>query len=124
MSTKNSTEEDAALVRLIEEGLFLGHADKCSVQNKNQTMSDDQKYLVEQVFPTLVPALHDLLKCHRRASSDIKDAQLPDSKQPDPVMWIAQYLIRNNVHHSTSQLAGHPFQLVNNAVLNKINDTM
>ncbi|KPA84794.1 unspecified product [Leptomonas pyrrhocoris] len=118
MSLSDSVEEDATLVRVIEEELFLSHADKHSSGDKYNAMSDDQKYLVEQIFPTLVPGLHDLLKCYKNRVSASGDVTAEDRSQPDPVMWLAQYLIRNNAHYKTSRLAAHPFQLVNDAVLN------
>ncbi|KPI87401.1 hypothetical protein ABL78_3485 [Leptomonas seymouri] len=119
MSLEHSTEDDALLVRLIEEGLFLSHADKCKGNDKASSMSDDHKYLVEHVFPTLVPALHDLLKCYKSRIMAVQDVAADDNHKPDPVMWLAQYLIRNNAHCKTSRLADHPFRLINNAVLNE-----
>lgn len=107
------------LVRLIEEGLFLSHAEKCGVDSQENALSDDRRYLTEQVFPTLVPGLYDLLKCYKNRIADEENGTFSDNKYPDPVMWLAQYLIRNNTHHSTSRLIGHPFQVVNNAVLDE-----
>lgn len=119
MARRASVDEDAMLVRLIEEGLYLSHVDRCKTINKSTTMDSDQKYLVEQVFPTLVPALHDLLRCYKSRLGETQDQAQSNSKQPDPVTWLAQYLIRNNANHNTSRLVGHPFKLINDAVFSR-----
>ncbi|CAG9580350.1 hypothetical_protein [Leishmania major strain Friedlin] len=111
-------DDSALLVRLIEEDLFLDHIDKCN-GNSEEKVSTDHRYLIENVFPTLVPALQDLIKQYRdRITQDGTTSDAADKAQPDPVMWLAQYLLRNNVHSGTSRLTHHPFQIINRAALN------
>ncbi|TPP43739.1 hypothetical protein CGC21_20690 [Leishmania donovani] len=119
MSISPQPEDDSALlVRLIEEGLFLDHIDKCS-GNSAEKVSADHRYLIENVFPTLVPALQDLIKQYRdQITQDGTASGAANKAQPDPVMWLAQYLLRNNVHSGTSRLTHHPFQIINRAALN------
>ncbi|KAK7199822.1 hypothetical protein NESM_000029300 [Novymonas esmeraldas] len=114
MSVSSQAEDDSALlVRLIEEDLFLDHIDKCSGTPR---LSANQRYLVENVFPTLVPALQDLI---RRYRGEIDTGSTTSTTQVDPVMWLAQYLLRNNTHSGASRLARHPFQVINTAALNR-----
>ncbi|XQJ29747.1 hypothetical protein NXY56_005807 [Leishmania guyanensis] len=114
----NSEGECAHVVRLIEEGLFLDHIGECRAGNENE-VSADHRYLIENVFPTLVPALQDLIKNYRgqiTPSSMVNGAA--NTSQADPVMWLAQYLLRNNVQSGTSRLVHHPFQTINRAAFN------
>ncbi|KAG5470621.1 hypothetical protein LSCM1_01867 [Leishmania martiniquensis] len=112
-------EDDSALVvRLIEEGLFLNHIVMCN-GDSGANISADHRYLIENVFPTLVPALQDLIKEHRdQITPNDGDRCTANKTQADPVTWLAQYLLRNNVNGGTSRLTHHPFQTINKAALN------
>ncbi|KAG5471039.1 hypothetical protein CUR178_02346 [Leishmania enriettii] len=121
MSVSPQPEDDSALVvRLIEEDLFLNHIDTCNGSNGAE-ISADHRYLIENVFPILVPALQDLIKVYRgqMTPNDTGGSTANDSKA-DPVMWLAQYLLRNS---GTSRLAHHPFQRINKAALNRESTT-
>ncbi|KAG5470205.1 hypothetical protein LSCM4_02899 [Leishmania orientalis] len=120
MSVSPQPEDDSALVvRLIEEGLFLNHIDMCNGSNGAE-ISADHRYLIENVFPTLVPALQDLIKMYRgQITPNDTGGSTANKAKADPVMWLAQYLLRNNVHSGTSRLAHHPFQTINKAALNR-----
>lgn len=124
-SQQLESDNSALLVRLIEEDLFLDHIDKCSATGA-ASISADQRYLVENVFPTLVPALQQLIKQYQHQITPsgpdgaVMAATAASSKsQADPVMWLAQYLLRNNARSSTSRLGQHPFQVINQAALNR-----
>ncbi|KAG5496278.1 hypothetical protein JKF63_02579 [Porcisia hertigi] len=119
MSVSSEPQDDSALlVRIIEEGLFLDHMDKCNGKNEEQ-LSANHRYLAENVFPTLVPALQDLIKQYRKQIPAIgTDSHALDKADTDPVMWLAQYLLRNSARSSTSRLSNHPFQIINRAALN------
>ena len=100
--------------------------------------SADAKYLAHDVFPTLVPALHELLQLvvkHQEAvaagkpipavpvTSSIPNAPgLPNygpTAHTHPVDWLAQYLFRHNPKHGKS-LENHPYCAITRALQEKI----
>jgi hypothetical protein len=98
----------------------------------------DAKYLAHDVFPTLVPALHELLQLvvkheeQRKATARLPAVPVTSSSAatapglPDygptahthPVDWLAQYLFRNNPKHSKA-LQRHPYCVISKQVLEK-----
>ncbi|KEG12957.1 hypothetical protein DQ04_01301010 [Trypanosoma grayi] len=117
---KNSSfPSEEMMVRLIEEHLWCGYGDveaaiRLPLEDENAT------YLRETVFPTLVPALYELLKREqkRNAQSDAFPGRFGATGNTHAVMWLAQYLLRNNKQKSEN-LCRHPYVLVNNEVLRK-----
>lgn len=89
---------------------------------------ENRKYLEEHVFPTLIPALADLLTLVQLDS----DGNLPKNYSGlaagpknygptgsvPPTDWIAQYLMRNNQKHHR-HLDSHPYVILRNALKQK-----
>ena len=104
----------------------------------SETDSADAKYLAHDVFPTLVPALHELLQLvvkHQEAagaggkpaaavpvtSSAVNAPGLPNygpTAHTHPVDWLAQYLFRHNPKH-TDALEHHPYCVITKALQEK-----
>jgi hypothetical protein len=83
---------------------------------------DDLAYLQDAVFPTLVPALHDLCELVQR-EKELGDAARPTTAcvsrahptgASGPVQWLAQYLTRYNLKHSAA-LKNHPYVVLSAA---------
>ena len=80
-----------------------------------------RKYLEESVFPTLVPALAELLTLVEAEETLKNEGKEPANKGPygptgevHPTDWLAQYLMRNNVKERQPGGAGpslkeHPY---------------
>ncbi|EAN93593.1 hypothetical protein Tc00.1047053506425.20 [Trypanosoma cruzi] len=112
------------MVRLIEEQLWCGYE---GIESSVGLHLDDENatYLRESLFPTLIPALHDLVRReqHRISEPLAFQERFQATGNTHPVTWLAQYLLRNNTHHSTN-LRSHPYVLVNNEVLRKQKETI
>eukprot|EP01059_Diplonema_ambulator_P002908 TRINITY_DN12527_c0_g1_i1.p2 TRINITY_DN12527_c0_g1~~TRINITY_DN12527_c0_g1_i1.p2 ORF type:complete len:114 (+),score=51.27 TRINITY_DN12527_c0_g1_i1:278-619(+) len=98
MPTEQAAKERKELARIIEEGIYTG------LEFEGH---DDPRllYLEEELLPTLVPALKELLL---EASDDrerLKKSTL------NPIDWLAQYLMRNNPRYSDA-LLHHPYSLM------------
>ncbi|ESL10800.1 hypothetical protein TRSC58_01460 [Trypanosoma rangeli SC58] len=114
-----SYPSEEMVARLVEEQIWCGYEGiepsvKIPLENENVT------YLRETLFPTLIPALYELVRREQRRLS--QPCAFPDRYQTtgntNPVTWLAQYLLRNNTHYSTN-LRNHPYVLVNNEVIKK-----
>ncbi|RNF27297.1 uncharacterized protein Tco025E_00488 [Trypanosoma conorhini] len=114
-----SYPSEEMMVRLIEEQLWCGY-DGVQSSIKLPLADENATYLRETLFPTLIPALYDLVRREQQRLS--QPYAFPDRFQAtgntNPVTWLAQYLLRNNTHHSTN-LRNHPYVLVNYEMLRK-----
>lgn len=98
------------MVRLIEENLWCGQDWDPRICTSTDT---HESYLREAVFPTLIPALYELLKKVQR--SDVTNG-IPPTGQVDPVAWFAHYMLRNNAAADGSRLAQHPYSIVSDSL--------
>ncbi len=82
----------------------------------------DAIYLRDNVLPTLVPALHDLLDlvererelgATARATSRCVSREHPTGAS-GPIEWLAQYLVRNNTKRCDA-LHSHPYVVLHRA---------
>eukprot|EP01063_Lacrimia_lanifica_P025061 TRINITY_DN32855_c0_g1_i1.p2 TRINITY_DN32855_c0_g1~~TRINITY_DN32855_c0_g1_i1.p2 ORF type:complete len:128 (+),score=46.02 TRINITY_DN32855_c0_g1_i1:43-426(+) len=99
---ERTAAEKAELARIAEEGIwteleFRGHED------------DRLLYLEQHVYPTLMPALKELL-AEVSGPEDSVAAELKRARI-NPIDWLAQYLMRNNPKHNTF-LHQHPCALL------------
>eukprot|EP01060_Flectonema_neradi_P036650 TRINITY_DN7121_c0_g1_i1.p1 TRINITY_DN7121_c0_g1~~TRINITY_DN7121_c0_g1_i1.p1 ORF type:complete len:128 (+),score=20.98 TRINITY_DN7121_c0_g1_i1:43-384(+) len=96
----DAQREKALLARVLEEEVY---------SNINFEPHKDERllYLEEEVLPTLVPALKDLLSEIAQNRERLKKSDL------NPIDWLAQYLMRYNVRHNT-YLHSHPYTLLLN----------
>lgn len=115
---EDSSEDDALIVALIEEGLWLDHVTKFS-ERGSYPSPEQRVYLCKNVFPSLVPALHALLKRYKKEIEDDNFDEIPQAfpGEPDPVMWLAHYLLRNSAQEKGSKLIKHPFGVINATII-------
>lgn len=101
---------------LLEEGLWNPRHGTDSVEHPTGPRKADQLYLEKEVFPTLVPALHDLL--------ELVQARLDDASEPaiygptgssHPLDWLAQFLMRRNTRHDAA-LHNHSYCVLRRAL--------
>ncbi|KAJ9442315.1 hypothetical protein DIPPA_05879 [Diplonema papillatum] len=90
-------QERAEIVRIIEEGIYT------SVHFEKHT---DKRllYLEENVLPTLVPALEELL-------TEVAERQSSKKSHLNPIDWLAQFLMRNNPRYNDNYTK-HPFAII------------
>ncbi|KAJ3333299.1 hypothetical protein HDU76_009625 [Blyttiomyces sp. JEL0837] len=84
---KALSAEQATISSTIFSSQFA--AQKVAPQEVDLGTFNAAEYLETYVFPTLLPGIERLLKTVKR-----KDGQLEEIA--DPVVWLAQYLVRNN----------------------------
>jgi hypothetical protein len=124
---------EATVHGLIEGSVWANNADMdaaCDtirrvLQSANPADADSQ-FLARQVFPTLIPALHRLLELvaedmqknggsvrgfDGNAEARKAVANYGATGSCHPIVWLAQYLMRNASRHSDA-LADHPFTTV------------
>lgn len=128
-STSSGSEDEERLVSwLLQQGLWPMDdmvAQQARLRDEEEDASNrnqsDAAYLQERVFPTLVPALHDLaelvqrqqeLGVDSRASTRCVSRTHPTGAS-GPVKWLAQYLYRHNTAQ-TDALARHPYVVLSN----------
>ncbi|ORC88252.1 uncharacterized protein TM35_000171240 [Trypanosoma theileri] len=114
-----SFPSEEMMVRLIEEQLWCGYEGidasvELPLEDENAT------YLRETVFPTLVPALYELVRREqqRRLNPESFPGSYGATGNINSISWLSQYLLRNNTQHSKNLLQ-HPYVLVNNQVLKR-----
>lgn len=122
--------EDTALpsielmVRIIEEELWAGNKDSQRIIKAIPEESNSNiLFLRQKLYPSLVPGLFELLKLEQKE----KRREKPSGKYGatgniDPITWLAHYLLRNNASSSSSQIAHHPYAIVNSVFLAKQNE--
>ncbi|KAH9578942.1 hypothetical protein LSM04_008114 [Trypanosoma melophagium] len=114
-----SFPSEEMMVRLIEEQLWCGYGEidasvELPLKDENAT------YLRETVFPTLIPALYELVRREqqRRLHPETFPGSYGATGNIHSISWLAQYLLRNNTQHSRNLLQ-NPYVLVNNEVLQR-----
>lgn len=115
-------------MRLIEENLWCNGDEVDCLTTMPEESKKNYLYLRRNVYPTLVPALYELAQIVQDEqegdeANDEQDAApregLCDAKV-DPILWIAQYLLRNNVKAATSRVRNHPYNIVSAVSLSKV----
>lgn len=118
---ENADPSTELMVRLLEEDVWCKNAAaSATLATASAAEKEKLQYLRTTLFPTLVPALHELAKREQAMEEAAKAGQTRRSKygateNTDPVAWLAHYLLRNNSACPSSKIRHHPFA-VNNAV--------
>jgi hypothetical protein len=120
-----STDEERFVAMLLNQDVWTPCATAVPEPNPataTAAQRENAAYLQEHVFPTLVPALHDLcdlvlrdkeLGTAARHSSACVSHEHPTGAA-GPIPWLAQYLMRNNLQHSAT-LQQHPYVVLSRA---------
>lgn len=108
---------EAEITRLLEDRVWCN----CEAGDAFHSQKDDVSlYLRQEVFPTLVPAIHELVEMEQSALREVDGPRLDKVRHNvDPVSWLAMYLLRNNTVSDKSILHQHPYCVVNRASLEK-----
>jgi hypothetical protein len=93
----NTIEEEDKRIKhkldhLFYRGLFIDREKKELAWNGQ----DMDEYLLEQVYPVLLPALEGLAKEVENIKNDGDHRDLRIRARFNPLRWLAQYMMRNN----------------------------
>lgn len=115
------------IARLLEEHIWCANPDLDEHHKLMSKTSTNCKWLHDEIFPTLVPALHRMLEL---AEAHMQEQHLKEVPKPvagegkkvnpnygptgraHPVTWLAEYLMRNSKKHGSTFLESHPYVLV------------
>ncbi|SCU65800.1 uncharacterized protein TEOVI_000661400 [Trypanosoma equiperdum] len=119
VSADTQALSEAMMIRLIEEQIWCGYEDVETAVNAS-CEGENVTYLRENVFPTLVPALYELVKRQQQCALEPDEVshRYGPTGNTHPISWLSQYLLRNNTRHS-KKICGHPYVMVNNELLRK-----
>eukprot|EP00796_Vickermania_ingenoplastis_P013215 gene13215-9061_t len=109
------------MVRIIEEELWAENKDSHNIIKAIPEQSTDHtRYLQEKLYPTLVPALFEMLKLEQKEQQRSEPSgKYGATGNVDPITWLAHYLLRNNATSNTSRIRHHPYAIVNSVFLAK-----
>lgn len=109
------------MIRVIEEELWAENIDSQNIIKAIPEESTDHTlYLQQKLYPTLVPALFEMLKLEQRERARKEPSgKYGATGNVDPVTWLAHYLLRNNATSKTSRIRHHPYAIVNSIFLAK-----
>lgn len=119
--TSNAHPSIELMVRIIEEELWSANKDSHNIIKAiPEESTSDIQYLRQKLYPTLVPALFEMLKLEQKEQL----RQSPSGKygatgNVDPITWLAHYMLRNNAVSATSKIRNHPYAIVNSVFLAK-----
>lgn len=104
------------MIRIIEEELWAGNKDSQNIIKAiPEESTSNARYLQEKVYPSLVPALFEMLKLQQKEL--LSDGNPPSkygaTKNVDPITFLSHFLLRNNANSVRSKIRHHPFAVVN-----------
>lgn len=129
MALGSQSVDPRLVAMLLEEHCWSPYhgtqSDAAAATDPTDKATKDKAYLEDEVFPTLVPALHELAVLVQQyndvvhsGTEPLKGAKYGPTGGTHPTDWVAQFLLRNNTRHNDT-LLDHPYCVLRRALKQK-----